>query len=172
MVPFDQYMAESGRQAELDELRKNPQAYDLALNEYLRTGQYRISFDSFINKWDWKPIDFDGQYGYQCMDLMHQYLKECYGLSGDVLRAPTALQAWLNGDRHFTRVKNTWWNIPQKGDLMFWSGKINGGAGHVAVFKEGNVWSFNSFDQNWPAGTYCHLQKHIYKGVVGWLRKK
>lgn len=183
MIPFDQYMAENGRQSEIDALRKIAGGYEKAKTEYNKTGKWNEvgnTFDSFINKYNFKPLNFDGAYGNQCMDLMHYYCVEVLKLAGVVLAAPTAYQAWLSTkwDYLFTRVYNSWWNMPKKGDIIFWN--IN----HVAVVRDAGLMSFNSFDQNWPAQGYtdkngnfigtgvCHIQKHNYSGVAGWMRKK
>lgn len=136
-----------------------------------------ISLDDFIKKYDGKGIDFDGAYGNQCMDLMHFYCVEVLGISdGKVLAAPTAAQVFSNfegvkGFQMFDKVVNTPDGVPSKGDIMFWNTTV-GSAGHVAVFVDGDANSFRSFDQNWPVGSKCHIEKHTYKGVAGWLRKK
>ena len=41
--------------------------------------------------------------------------------------------------------------------------------GHIAVFYNGDLNSFMSFDQNW-GGNFCHYQNHNYNFVLGWLR--
>lgn len=130
-----------------------------------------ISFQQFRDKYNNKPIDWDGFYGAQCMDLMHFYIVEVLGLTGNILAAPTAYQAYLNGDSHFEKIPNTPTGVPQNGDIVFWNTTI-GSAGHVAVFIDGDVNRFNSFDQNFPTGSVSHIQSHDYNGVVGWLRFK
>lgn len=146
-----------------------------------------ISFDSFISKWTNRGIDFDGAYGDQCMDLMHQYIVEVLGLADPrILAAAYARYVFerfdsMVGRDKFTAIKNTPTGIPQKGDIVLWgapygsfidtNGRVQY-AGHVAIFVEGNVNRFKSFDQNWPAGSKCHLQEHSYDGVIGWLRFK
>jgi hypothetical protein len=131
-----------------------------------------MSLNDFIAKYNGHGLDFDGAYGFQCMDLMHGYITEVLGLPGNVLAAPTAFQAYEAGDDHFDRIPNTPEGIPQPGDIMFWNTSV-GAAGHVAVFISGNANSFISFDQNWPAGSICHEQPHNnYHGVAGWLRLK
>lgn len=74
----------------------------------------------------------------------------------------------------FTLVKNTPLNVPKPGDIVFWGFYlgITGLAGHVAIFKEGNVNGFISFDQNFPTNSPCHLQTHSYRGVLGWFTPK
>jgi len=48
---------------------------------------------------------------------------------------------------------------------MVWTGNW----GHIAIYYEGDVNSFVSFDQNFPTGSSCHLQGHDYQNVLGWL---
>lgn len=133
----------------------------------------RITFDEFIKKYDGKAIDFDGAYGNQCFDLYRQYCKEVLGIpqspptgtTGAVTIATNYLKEYLD------KYENTPTGVPEKGDIVVW-GKTYGPYGHVAVFIEGDVNSFISFDQNDPIGTLCHKQKHTYKGVLCWLRLK
>lgn len=142
------------------------------------------TYDQFVTDWTGKYIDFDGVYGYQCMDLMHKYIVEVLGQSNpQILQAPTAAQVYLNftniyGHEYFDKIDNTPTGVPQKGDIVFWGYPLspyteNGQtkyAGHVAMFRDGNTISFNSFDQNFPVGTSCHIQLHNYNGCLGWLR--
>lgn len=136
-----------------------------------------MSFDDFIGKWNDKGIDFDGYYGDQCMDLMHQYCVEVLGITdGNVLAAGYAKDVYLNFDNvsghdKFDKIANTPTGVPNKGDIIFWGTGI-GVAGHVAIWLDGNINNFRSFDQNFPTGSKCHLQSHTYAGVLGWLRVK
>ena len=136
-----------------------------------------ITFDEFINKWKGRYLDFDGRYGYQCVDLMRQYIKEVLQVNPyEIKPAGTAKQIYRNftSSPHFIKIPNTPTGVPKKGDIIFWGTYpfVTGFAGHVALFVEGNVMSFISFDQNWPTGTSCHLQKHSYRGVMGWISPK
>jgi hypothetical protein len=130
-----------------------------------------ISFDDFIKEWTGKPVDFDGVYPNQCMDLMHQYAYEVLGITDKtVLATPAAYQVYTQfkwGD-YFTKIDNTPTGVPLKGDLLFFGTGV-GAYGHVCIFINGNVNSFNSFDANWPTGTLPHIQTHNYNGVLGWL---
>jgi len=126
----------------------------------------------FIKKYTGQEVDFDGWYGTQCMDLMHQYVYDVLGIKNKtVLAAPSAKEVYLNfkwGDL-FDKIDNTPNGIPREGDIIFWS---TGQWGHVAIFIEGTVNSFKSFDANWPTGTLPHIQGHYYTNVLGWLRVK
>lgn len=130
-----------------------------------------MTFDQFIEKYNNKGIDFDGAFGNQCVDLYRQYVKEVLGFpqSPAVAGAKDIWDTYLSS--FFTRYNNSPTAVPKKGDILIWGTKM-GQYGHVAVFIDGGVTKFNSFDQNSPVGTLCHIQSHTYTGVLGWLRPK
>ena len=130
-----------------------------------------ISPDQFFGKYDSKGIDFDLYYGFQCMDLYRQFVKECLGFpqSPPVNGAKDVWTTYLT--EYFERILNTIDAIPQKGDIIIWGVGV-GPYGHIAVCKDGTQQEFTSFDQNWPVGSLCHFQKHNYNNVLGWLRVK
>ena len=127
--------------------------------------------DQYFGKYDTKGVDYDGFYGYQCVDNYRQFCKE----SLNVPQSPGvegAYQIWTTYlTDYFDRVESTPTNCPIKGDIVIW-GQSVGQYGHVAIAKDGTALEFTSFDQNWPVGSLCHFQKHNYNGVLGWLRKK
>jgi hypothetical protein len=134
-----------------------------------------MTFQQFLEQYNGKYIDFDGAYGAQCMDLMHQYCVEVLGITDHtVLAAACARDVYNNfqtvsGHDLFDQIGNTPSGVPQEGDIMFWG---NAPYGHVAVFISGDTNSFQSFDQNFPTGSPCHTQNHTYANVLGWLRFK
>jgi hypothetical protein len=123
----------------------------------------------FFNKWNGKGIDFDHYYGFQCMDLAHQYAVEVNNC--DIPSAPAAKDVWDKACPGYDKIKNTPTGVPQLGDIVIWGTAI-GAYGHIAVFSEGNANSFISYEQNWPINSLCHFQNHNYTGVLGWLRLK
>lgn len=127
-----------------------------------------MTFDDFIKKYDGQGIDFDGSYGFQCVDLYRQYCKESLGFpqSPPVEGAKDIWNTYLKDK--FTATENTPTGIPTKGDIIIWGTGL-GKYGHVSVFIDGTASKFNSFDQNYPTGSKCHIQSHTYKGVLGWL---
>lgn len=130
-----------------------------------------ITLDTFIKEWTGKPADYDGHYGPQCVDIIRFYLKEVLGKKQ---LPPTAnrgaKEIWDKYDPDdFQEIHNTPERLPKKGDIMIWGGR---GYGHIGIFVSGNLKKFVSFDQNYPAGSKCHLQEHDYSGLIGWLRKK
>jgi hypothetical protein len=133
-----------------------------------------MTFDSFIKLYTNIPCDFDGNYGTQCMDLMHFY---CYIVLGiedkSVLSASTAARTWnLNYPNLFKKIPNVWGDptsFPVKGDIVVW-GTAVGSAGHIAIVNKADGFSIQSFDANWPVGSYPKLVNHTYTGVLGWFR--
>src|SRR3990167_675546 len=129
-----------------------------------------MTLQEFFDKYNGKGIDFDGFYGNQCMDLAEEYNRDVVGalrLTGN------AADVWENYPvDNYERFLNTPDGVPQLGDIVLWNKNVGGGFGHIAIFKEGDIDNFTSFDQNWPTGSNCHFQSHVYTNVTGWLRPK
>ena len=125
-----------------------------------------MTFDEFKVKYTGKGIDFDGYYGFQCMDLAHQYAVEVVGK--DFGAAPAAKDVWNQTINGYDKIPNTPTGVPTKGDILIWGTAI-GAYGHIAVFDSGDANQFTSFDQNWPLNSLCHLQSHNYTGILGWF---
>lgn len=136
-----------------------------------------MTFDEFIAKWTDQPVDFDGVYPNQCMDLMHQYCFDVLGITDrSALAQPAAYQVFTNYDHEtgaaaFDKITNTPQAVPVKGDIVFF-GQTIGPYGHVCIFVDGTDLQFNSFDANWPLNSLPHIQHHSYQGVIGWLHFK
>lgn len=128
-----------------------------------------MNTQEFFNKYNNKYIDFDGFYGNQCMDLYRQYVKEVLNIpqSPPVIGAADVWVTYLKDK--FTAIKNTPAGVPKFGDIVVWANTLNG-YGHIGICQSASVWNFTSFDQNFPVGSPCHLQKHNYKHIIGWLR--
>ena len=127
-----------------------------------------MTFEDFIKKYDGQPIDYDGAWGNQCVDLYRQYVKEVLGYpqSPPVEGAKDIWNSYL--PEYFKRIENTPMGVPEKGDVVIF-GTTLGKYGHVSIFVEGTTSRFTSLDQNYPTGSLCHLQGHTYSAVIGWL---
>lgn len=125
--------------------------------------------NSFVQQYNNKPADFDGYYGAQCMDLVNFWAKylglpSFWGNAIDLARQGSTRWAW---------VANTPTGVPPAGAVVVWGQSTKAGttaAGHTGIALTGATGSFfESFDQNWPTGSPCHVVKHSYDGVLGWL---
>jgi hypothetical protein len=109
-----------------------------------------MTYDEFEKKYLGRAVDFDGVAGVQCVDLVDQYLKDCFGITG----------VWCNGAKDlynnfgdypalvsaFDRVPNTPELVVRKGDIVVWGG---GSWGHTGIGTgEGNVDWFVSLEEN------------------------
>lgn len=133
-----------------------------------------LTYDEFIADFLNKPVNTDGVYPNECMDLMHEYCMNVLGLSKDALAAPSAYLIYkdfghMNGHDLFTRVTNTPDGVPAKGDIVVFGQTPTTPLGHVCIFLEGDNNKFKSFDCNWPLDSLPHIQDHDYTGVFGWL---
>ena len=129
--------------------------------------------------WDWrksvigKALDVDGVSGVQCVDLIHHYLKNCFGIP--VTARGNARDYWnaytrdKNLQKHFTRIPNTPDLLLKIGDIVIWN---YAPYGHIAVCTgEGDLHSFVSIDQNYGQKAGQEV-KHSFTNVIGILRPK
>lgn len=128
-----------------------------------------MTYSQFVTQWNGKGIDFDGYYGFQCMDLAHKYAVDCVGK--DFSPAPAAKDVWNQNIDGYDKIANSLTGVPTKGDIVIWGTGV-GAYGHIAIFDHGDANTFTSFDQNWPLNSLCHLQNHNYTGVLGWFHPK
>lgn len=134
-----------------------------------------ISIDQFFSKWNGKYVDYDHAFGYQCVDLMRQYVYElentnAYQVIPQTGAAKNIFKNFVN-NKWFTKVLNSPTNAPKKGDIVFFGTYLflYGLSGHVAVCEAADMMNLLTFDQNFPSGSPCHFVKHNYKGILGWL---
>lgn len=128
-------------------------------------------FKDFITENSGQFVEVTGSSNakYQCVDLANAYIR-------DVLKLPIIAHANAQdfpkrGGDDYDFIPYRPGLTPQYGDLMIWDFPADN-VGHIAIFINGNANNFNSFDQNYPLYSPCHIQSHDYKGVSGWMRSK
>lgn len=109
-----------------------------------------MNYDEFEKKYLGRAVDFDGVAGVQCVDLVDQYLLDCFGITG--VWCSGAKELYNNFSSYpalvqaFDRVPNTDGLIVRKGDIVVWGG---GSWGHVAIGNgEGDKSYFVSLEEN------------------------
>lgn len=132
-----------------------------------------MNLDQFITKYNNNFVEYHSYSAnskFQCADLANQYIVEVIGLPAII--GTNAQQFPDKAGDKYQYILNTPTGVPKKGDIIIWSSADN--IGHIAVFIDGDSNRFNSFDQNYPTGTPCHIQSHTYlrPKVIGWLRAK
>jgi hypothetical protein len=122
--------------------------------------------NQFINEHNNKFLDVDGGPKNQCVDLAKSWQDKL-----GIKRTTGNAINWLKN------CDKTQWDVykapgtPTTGSLIVF-GSSYGKAGHIALYvnSEGN--RFNSFEQNNPIGSKCHMVNHSYNGVIGWMTPK
>jgi len=127
-----------------------------------------MTLNQFITKWNGKYLEVAGSSNAlnQCVDLANGYIRDVLGLS--IIEWTNAVDFPSKAGDSYDWIPNTPTGIPKEGDIVVWKPS----PGHIAVFIEGNIDRFKSFDENFPIGSPCHIQDHNYTNVTGWLRKK
>jgi hypothetical protein len=137
-----------------------------------------MTFDNWVKTYIGTQTDYDSVSGVQCVDLVKLYLDKVFGIKAGAWG--NARDYWLDFDKHpalvknFKKIKDTPDYIPQKGDIVVWSGEISkrNNYGHIAVAAgEGTKSYFYSYDQNWNGKGMAEI-RHNYYAVYGSLRPK
>jgi hypothetical protein len=128
-----------------------------------------MNLQPLVEQFNGKLMFFDDEsYNGQCTQIVKKWAqlnKLPIPNSGGTNKAAD----YKNFTNGYQFIVNTPDNIPSSGDIVIWDSRVGQGYGHVAVFIEGDVNTFRSFDQNWPKGSPCHTQHHNYSCVSGWL---
>lgn len=137
-----------------------------------------ITYDQFIEKYIGKTIDYDEVAGIQCVDLIKCYLKEVFNIEsgawGDAHCYYDNFNNIPNLYNNFIRIPNTPEFVPQRGDIVVWSARLNGKWGHIAIATgDGTTSEFSSWDINWTGNhDACTRVNHNYNYFLGVLRPK
>lgn len=111
------------------------------------------SFDDFRNKWIGQRVDYDHVLGWQCVDLIRQYIYECYGITGGG-GVPSAINYWTTTPQalltKFNQVSN---NEAQKGDIVILWGLPGNTDGHIGIATGGiTATTLEILEQNGSTG--------------------
>lgn len=118
----------------------------------------------WMKKYQGKPIDEDGLWGAQCVDLVNNYAREVHG------------EKYSRGnglDKAHNFARDYGWKFigpkekAQAGDVISWGKSWGRGYGHTAVVLEDHGTYIRGFDQNPGAPRIRDILK---KDVVGYAR--
>lgn len=135
-----------------------------------------ITLEQFLKKYLGKSIGYPaGSYVGECLSIVKQYIKECFGIEPPPSGSGSAYGYWSNfpnplGEK-FEKIENTPTLIPQVGWIVIWKPWSTNQYGHIAIIKDGDTNRFVSYDQNWGTKNFVEIN-HTYKDVVGFLVPK
>lgn len=91
-----------------------------------------MTYQDFKNEWNGRRVDYDHVYAYQCVDLILEYVKECYGLASGVWG--NAIDYWNKPTptllTKFEKVQGT---QAQQGDIVVLNGLAGNPYGHIGI---------------------------------------
>ena len=106
-----------------------------------------MTYIDFKNEWNGRRVDYDHVYGFQCVDLILEYVKECYGLPTGVWG--NAIDYW----NHPTPALLTQFNIvqgqqAQQGDIAVFNGLAGNPYGHIGIVDRQDASGIWLLEQN------------------------
>lgn len=156
-------------QLKIENLKNKLKAYNNDEDKKMTRDEFKKAAENFIKKYDGKFIDYDKAYGNQCKDEFSAFNVEV--AKNNKYIYGNAIELWDTIPQEiYERIENTPQAVPELGDVIIWDRGI-GQYGHCAIATgNADVNTFESLDQNYPAGTPCHKQQHNYHHVLGWFR--
>lgn len=129
-----------------------------------------MTLQKFIEKYQDTKVDFDNAFGYQCVDLYRQYIKDVWGID-KTEPVVGAKHLWLNYEVNPLQ-KQCLLKVPRPeiGDIVIFDGKE---FGHVAIVVGIFDKAILCFEQDGFAqakGAYFKLRP--VANVLGYLRKR
>lgn len=125
-----------------------------------------------------KGIDYDGYYGYQCMDLAAAYIM--YVTDNKYRTWGNAIDAIRNNFGSYAKIiKNTPSFEPKAGDVVVWTTGNFSTYGHIAIVLNGNpggdLQTITVIEQNWLGGgaaktEMATIRTHDYTGITHFIR--
>jgi len=147
-----------------------------------------MNLQEFFDKHKGEPVDFDGAYGAQCVDLARQYMKEVWGFARQPEGVAGAADFFFkHGERPVQRelcdcIPYTGAIRPPAGSLVIFKSSGTNKYGHIAICLEATQYGMRVFEQDGIANEQALKDGKPQKGacigywnydrLVGWLAKK
>lgn len=111
-----------------------------------------MNYPSFKAEWSGRRVDYDGVYFYQCVDIILQYAKECYGLPTGI--SGNAKDYWNHPSAPLlTKFDKVATKDCQQGDIVVLytaghTGDPNYGDGHIGICDSQTATTVKLLEQN------------------------
>ena len=137
-----------------------------------------MTLEEFILKWNGRKCDFDGVYGFQCVDLFRQYCVDVLGIkehTGSCSTSGGAKDLFLDyskmplEQKYFLRSKQKNW---VQGDVLIWNETQTNKYGHIAIYLGKVNNSFIVFEQDGFKQEGAKINIRGRENLLGYLRGK
>lgn len=137
-----------------------------------------MSYIDFKNEWLGRRVDYDHVYAYQCVDLILQYIKECYGISSGVWG--NAVDYWYaTSGPLLTKFDKLATTDAHQGDIVVLNGLAGNPYGHIGICDSEDATTVTILEQNGStgngdglAGNAIRLRAISKSRIAGILRPK
>ena len=135
-----------------------------------------MTLEDFVSKYKGKKVDYDGKYGYQCVDLFRQYCKDVLDIphTGGVVGA---VELFTNYEKmplevkHFHKIAYAG-GKPDAGDVVVFGQSSSNKYGHVAIVISATESKLTVFEQDGFKQDGAKIADWGYERVLGFLRKR
>ena len=136
-----------------------------------------MTLEQFVEKYNGKKIDYDGQYGAQCVDVFRQYCKDVLAIphTGGVVGAAdlfTKYDAIPLEQKYFERIPYKAGMQPKAGDVVIFGSTKTNSYGHVAIVLDASSEEIAVFEQDGFKQDGAHVGSWNYARRLGFLRKR
>lgn len=132
----------------------------------------------FVKEYNWKRIDYDSAFWYQCVDLMRKWLDKIWYVQPKKLGNNWVIKIAQNPNYYLATpedwIPNTPEWVPAPGDVVIFNKPSD--TWHVAVVISATIKTITVFEQNagrWSkTGTgsdACRITDVDYKNVMWWI---
>jgi len=91
-----------------------------------------MNYQQFKAAYTGRRVDYDHVYAYQCVDLILQYIKDCYGIANGVWG--NAIDYWNRpSSRLLTKFSIVSGSNAQQGDIVILYGNSGNPYGHIGI---------------------------------------
>ena len=133
-----------------------------------------MNLDEFIFKYEGKNVDYDGAYGFQCVDLFRQYVKEVLDVPEHTGTVNGAKDLFLNFDK-MPKMKKYFDKVypPKPGDIVVFNRTEKNPYGHVAIVVHATNKAVVTFEQDgYRPMKGCYINVWQPEFILGFLRGK
>jgi surface antigen len=111
-----------------------------------------MTYQDFKKKWIGGRVDYDHVYAYQCVDLILQYIYECFGIASGVWG--NAIDYWNHPQNallaKFDKISTT---DCQQGDIVVFRGLSGNPYGHIGICESQDSTNVTILEQNGAGGS-------------------